>query len=85
MVEVAVTRPLSEDARSTCQHCNAVVWSYKMPPARTVILDDAPGPWLIDRHHRAFLSDRTDGYRVHECTHFARAAIAVSDADFLWP
>jgi hypothetical protein len=83
---MATTRPLSDAARSHCQDCQCVVWRYELPPARTVMLDDAPGPCLIDGHYKAFLSDRHDGYRIHDCGRFVRAPVStrVPDSHFLW-
>jgi hypothetical protein len=83
---MAITRTLSDDARSMCPQCRAVVWRYETPAARTVVLDRAPGPYIIDGRRRAFLSERADGYRAHECTRTARAPLSaeVTDCEFLW-
>lgn len=52
------------------------------------MLDDAPGPWLIDGSYKPFLSDRrSDGYRAHDCARVGPAPLSVEvlDTEFLWP
>lgn len=83
---MALTRTLSDRARSICPKCGAPVWMYLSPLGGPIALDNAPGDYLIDGRNKAYRPTLPDGYRVHSCGRLARTPFSgeVTSSEFLW-
>jgi hypothetical protein len=81
------TTALSDDLVVRCNHCGATVWNYASLSGNHVLLDDAPGPYVIDGT-TAYKGTPTEGYRGHldYCKPFAAlfSRDHVSSDEFLW-
>jgi hypothetical protein len=86
MSAMAITRTLTDDARSTCPYCGAIVWVYPSFRGDPVALDNARGNYVIDGGFKAYRASFPWGYRAHQCSRLAQAPLSaeVADDEFLW-
>jgi hypothetical protein len=79
--------PLDDACRTKCSGCGATVWLYYTAERNHILLDNAPGAWVI-YHDEALVSTGNAGYRIHRHSRTrpdeSSRSSAVTEEEFLW-
>jgi hypothetical protein len=86
-MHVATLKRLPIEEHLRCLDCGAWIWQFSTDDGRRVMLEQKPGPYLIDGY-KAVETRGSNGYRDHwqHCRAREGAVVAPSVVadDFLW-
>lgn len=82
-----ISEPLNDAFQTRCRTCGATVWQYPTAKGQPILLDNAPGCYVIDGG-KALRATQGAGYAGHQhiyqlLTTSGRIA-TVDAAEFLW-